>query len=93
MNEDPRQVLHRRLQAQGERRRRAEQGRETLFSQTVYLSTIGLLLVLPPVAGGYLGNWLDGMAEGYSARWTISLLFLGIVVGAVNVYLFIRERS
>jgi len=52
---------------------------------------LGLLFVLPTVAGAYLGRWLDGMAEGYSLRWTLSFLFLGIVLGAVNVYLFIKE--
>jgi ATP synthase protein I len=29
---------------------------------------------------------------GYSIRWTVSLILLGVFVGAVNVYLFIRER-
>ena len=39
----------------------------------------------------YMGRWLDGLVEGYSVRWTLSMLFLGIIIGAANVYLFIRE--
>jgi len=31
------------------------------------------------------------MQEGFSAHWTLSLMFLGIVIGAVNVYLLTRE--
>lgn len=72
--------------------KKAERERPTLLAQTVFLGTLGLIFVLPVVAGAYLGRWLDGMIEGYSMRWTLSLLFLGIVVGAVNVYLLVRER-
>jgi ATP synthase protein I len=55
------------------------------------MGTLGLVFVLPVVGGAYLGRWLDGLVEGYSTRWTLSMLFLGIIIGAVNVYLFIRE--
>lgn len=72
--------------------KKAERERPTLLAQTVFLGTLGLIFVLPVVAGAYLGRWLDGMIEGYSMRWTLSLLFLGIVVGAVNVYLLVKER-
>jgi len=74
-----------------ERMRRAERDRRTVLAQTVYLGTLGLLFVLPVIGGAYLGRWLDGLAPGYSLRWTLSLIFLGIIVGAINVYLFIRE--
>ena len=70
---------------------RAHRERRGVIAQTVYLGTLGLVFVLPVVAGVYLGSWLDGLASGYSARWTLSLLFVGIVVGAINVYLMIRE--
>ena len=49
--------------------------------------------MLPVVAGAYLGQWLDGMSPGYSMRWTLSLLFLGLVIGAFNVYFLIRSRE
>lgn len=70
---------------------RAERERPTVLGQTAYLGTLGLLLVLPVIAGAYLGRWIDGMADGYSIRWTISFIFLGLVVGGFNVYLLIRE--
>ena len=50
-----------------------------------------LLFVLPVIGGAYLGQWLDSLATEYSTRWTLSLILLGIIVGALNVYLFIRE--
>ena len=53
----------------------------------------GLLFVLPVIAGAYFGRWLDNHAAGYSIRWTMAMLFAGIIIGAVNAYLFIRERE
>lgn len=83
--------LEERVGRQVDRMKRAEQERRTLLGETIFLGTLGLLFVVPVVAGAYLGRWLDSQLAGYAIHWTISLIFLGIVVGAVNVYLFIRE--
>jgi ATP synthase protein I len=83
--------LRKRVEQQAKRMRKAERERPTLISQTIYMGTIGLLIVLPAVGGAYLGNWLDGLASEYSTRWTVSLILVGIFVGALNVFLFIRE--
>lgn len=58
-----------------------------------YGGTLGLLFVVPLVAGAYLGRWLDTLADGYSVRWTVSLIVLGIVVGGYNVIRFIQDHS
>jgi ATP synthase protein I len=81
----------RQVERQARRMRKAERERPTLIGQTVYIGTLGLLFVLPVVGGAYLGHWLDGLSEGYSIRWTMSLILLGVFVGGMNVYLFIRE--
>lgn len=83
--------LRRSLEKQIGRLRKAERERPTLLSQTVYLGTVGLLFVLPVIGGAYLGRWLDELSENFSARWTLSLIFVGVVFGAVNVYFYIRE--
>jgi ATP synthase protein I len=83
--------LAERVDRQVRRLRQAEKDRRTLLGYSVYLGTLGVLFVLPVVAGAYLGHWLDGLAAGYSVRWTLSLIVLGIAIGALNVYLFIRE--
>ena len=80
------------VEKQARRIERAERERRTLIAQTVYLGTLGLLIVLPIVGGAYLGAWLDGMLSGYSTRWTVSLIVLGVFVGGLNAYLFVRER-
>lgn len=85
--------LRKRVELQAQRMKQAEKDRPTLLSQTVYIGTLGLLLVLPVVGGAYLGRWLDGMVEGYSIRWTLSMILLGVIIGGVNVYLFVQERE
>jgi len=72
--------------------KQAEHDRPTLMSQTVYIGTLGLVFVLPVVGGAYLGRWLDSLASGYSIRWTVSLILLGVMVGMINVYLLIRDQ-
>ena len=83
--------LEREVEKQRERIERAEKERPTLLAQTVHIGVLGLLFVLPVVGGAYLGRWIDGLFEGYSMRWTLSLMFVGVVLGALNVYFFVRE--
>ena len=72
---------------------RAERERHTVLAQTVFLGTLGLVFVLPVVFGAYLGRWLDEMTGGYSMRWTLSLICLGLLIGAMNVYFMFRESG
>ena len=83
--------LEQRVQKQVQRMKKAEKERPTLLRQTLYLGTIGVMFVLPVVGGAYLGLWLDDRFHYYGAHWTVCLILLGLVVGAVNVYFFVRE--
>jgi ATP synthase protein I len=74
-----------------QRMKQAERDRPTLLRQTVYLGTLGLLFVVPVIVGAYVGRWLDGLSAGYSMRWTLSLIILGVGVGAMSVYLNVKE--
>lgn len=83
--------LKERISRQTRRMKQAERDRPTLLGQTVYVGTLGLLMVIPVVVGAYVGQWLDSLVEGYSIRWTISFILIGVVIGAVNIYLFVKE--
>lgn len=74
-----------------DRKKRAERGAAAILARTAYLGTLGIMLVLPIVAGAYLGNWLDMHARGFSFSWTISLIVVGIFVGGTNVVMFVRQ--
>jgi len=92
MSDDGGKQLRNAVEREAGRLQRAERERSRLIAQTVYLGSLALMLVVPVVAGAYLGRWIDGLFEGYSIRFTISLIVLGVGIGAVNVYLFVRER-
>ena len=83
--------LRKQVERQAQRMKKAEREQSTLLGQTTYIGTLGLLFILPLIAGAYLGQWLDNLAAGYSTRWTVSLIVVGVFVGALNVYLFIKE--
>ena len=85
--------LKKHIERQARRMKKAEVDQPTLIAQTVYIGTLGLLFVIPLIGGAYLGQWIDNQISGYSIRWTISLIVLGVFIGGVNVYLFIRERD
>ena len=88
---ESREDLRKAVERQARRMQKAEHERPTLIGQTVYLGTLGLVFVLPVVGGAYLGIWLDSLVSGYSTRWTMSLILLGVFIGGLNVYLFLRE--
>ncbi len=75
-----------------ERLKGAERERHSLLAQSVFLGTLSVLFLVPLIGGAYLGRWLDGLSEGYSVRWTINLIILGLAVGVFNVYVFIRKN-
>jgi len=85
------QKLEATVQRQVRRLQQAEKERRTLLGQSVYLGTLGLMFVLPVVGGAYLGQWLDSLSEGYEVHWTVSMIVLGVLLGGMNVYLFIKE--
>jgi ATP synthase protein I len=87
----PQEKLEERVEKQARRAKQAEKERRNLLGQTVYLGTLGLMFVLPVVGGAYLGQWLDSLSTGYEVQWTVSLIVLGVVVGGINVYFFVRE--
>jgi len=83
--------LKKRVERQAKRMQKAERERPTLIGQTMYIGNVVLLFLLPVVGGAYLGDWLDSQEAGYSIHWTISLILVGIGIGVLNVYLFIKD--
>ncbi|HBV21023.1 MAG TPA: AtpZ/AtpI family protein [Nitrosomonas sp.] len=84
--------LRKSVEQQIKRMQRAEKERPTLLAQSVFMGTLSLLFVLPVIVGAYLGNWLDERSDGYSILWTVGLIIAGLVIGIINVYLYVRER-
>lgn len=83
---------HRSILREVRRAVRAQRERQGLIGQSLYLGTLGLVFTLPVVAATYLGLWIDEKLPGYSVRGTLSGIVIGIAIGALNVYLMVRER-
>lgn len=89
----PESELKSRLVTQTERMQRAIRERPTLLAQASFFSGLGLAISLPIVAGAYLGYWLDGHESGYSVRWTVGFLLLGVLIGGFNAYWLVRRTE
>lgn len=89
--DDHYQKLKTNVQSSVRKIEKAKKERLTMLGQMAYLGSIGVIFILPVIAGAYLGVWLDNKIKGFSISWTVSLIFLGVIIGAFNVYLFIRE--
>jgi ATP synthase protein I len=86
--------LREHIDARSKRIEKAEQERYSLMSQTTFLGTLGLVFILPVVLAAYLGRWLDSLGKSdFSIQWTLVALFVGILIGAMNVYFLIRSRG
>lgn len=74
--------LRRVVERQEERERSWEEtGERSMWKNVALLGALGWLIVLPPLAGGLIGRWIDGvLGEGYF--WSGLLIVLGIMFGA-----------
>ena len=70
-----------------------EKAPATWIGIAFYGGTVGLLFVVPIIGGAYLGRWLDSLFTGYSVRWTVSCILLGIALGAYNALRFLKDKS
>lgn len=69
---------------------RKEQSRFWHYAQI--LGVGGWLFVIPVVAGAYIGRYLDEKSRG-NISWTITLIIIGIAVGAYNIWYFLLRKS
>ncbi|MGB9701618.1 MAG: AtpZ/AtpI family protein [Candidatus Kapaibacteriota bacterium] len=53
---------------------------------------LGIELITPIILGALVGNWLDNK-NSTTPKWTVILLFVGIVVGIYNFYKIIKQLN
>jgi ATP synthase protein I len=74
-----------RLQQQGHK--------HSMLRYSVFLGGLASMMVVPVIGGAYLGRWLDSQYQGYSTRWTVSMIVIGIAMGTYNIWHTIRNRK
>lgn len=80
------------VEAKGERSRKARaEGDRTLRAGLGAFGMVGWSIAVPMLLGMVLGLWIDGRTGG-GVRYTLSLLVLGLIVGAVNVWNWMNSK-
>lgn len=90
--ESQQKKLQKTVKQEAQRIKQAEKHKHSLLIYSSLAGVLGVVLVLPIVGGAYLGRWLDSLSSGFNISWTISLIFVGVIVGAVNVYYLIQGK-
>lgn len=71
---------------------RREPVRNVLWSGLYMTGVVGWLVSLPTVIGALFGKWLDHVwPERFS--WTLTLLFIGLIVGCANAWYWLKKES
>jgi ATP synthase protein I len=89
----PGEELLREVARKGERRERARrEGRHGLGYGLGLFGLIGWSVAVPTLLGIALGVWIDRrFPSPYS--WTLMLMFVGIVVGCLNAWFWLRREG
>ncbi len=56
------------------------------------MGLVGWSIAIPTLAGALLGLWIDRHRTG-SASWTLMLLILGVAVGCLNAWHWVRKAE
>lgn len=75
----------RKLKAQGERRK-------AVWFGLGMFGLVGWSVAVPTILGIALGLWLDAKL-GDTVSWTLTFLFIGIALGCLNAWYWVRKES
>jgi len=68
-----------------------EENRSVWFGLGMF-GMVGWAVAVPTVAAVALGVWLDGRYPG-PPSWTLTLLVVGVAVGCLNAWFWIKRES
>jgi ATP synthase protein I len=76
-----------------ERKRRARrERRHGLWFGLGMFGLVGWSVAIPTVVGVALGAWLDDVVGG-DVSWTLTMLFVGVVLGCLNAWWWVKRES
>ncbi len=91
--EDPHEALGREIAAKEARKLRARQeGDRSIWYGLGMMGLIGWSVAIPTLLGIAVGVWID-IRWPSRFSWTLMLLFLGVVLGCLNAWLWVKRES
>ena len=89
--EDPENKFVKKVDSEAKRKLKARDKNEIMFGLGTF-GIIGWSITVPVLLGILLGQFLDNrLTMGFS--WTITLLFIGVVVGCLNAWHWVEKKS
>ncbi len=71
---------------------RAEDDRSIFFWLGMF-GMVGWAVAIPTLAGVALGLWLDRIWPAAQASWTLTFLLVGVALGALNAWYWVKRES
>lgn len=85
--------LSTKIKGKAKRKVRARQERSSgIWSWLGMWGMVGWSVALPSVVGVIFGSYIDRIWEG-TIIWSITLLFVGLVLGCLNAWFWIRREG
>lgn len=73
-------------------RGRGEKRRPVWFGLGMF-GLVGWAVAIPTLIGVVIGVWLDGHHPAARVSWTLTFLVVGIVIGCLNAWYWVRQES
>jgi ATP synthase protein I len=85
--------LHQEVARRAARRQRAQrEGDRSVWFSLGMMGLVGWSVAIPTLIGIALGWWIDSTWPG-RVSWTLTLLFVGVAIGCVNAWYWVRQES
>ena len=92
-NPDPASRFQREVRRKEQQKLRARrEGERSVWFGLGMFGLVGWSVAIPTVIGIMLGLYIDTRIES-QASWTLMLLFLGVVVGCLNAWYWVKRES
>ena len=89
----PADRLHQEVARRAARRQRAQrEGDRSVWFSLGMMGLVGWSVAIPTLIGIALGWWIDGTWPG-RVSWTLTLLFVGVAIGCLNAWYWVRQES
>ncbi|WP_414733720.1 AtpZ/AtpI family protein [Acetobacterium carbinolicum] len=88
----PERKIEKKIQSDVEKKIKAKEEQDDIMFGLGVFGIIGWSISIPTLLGIFLGIYLDETFPlGFS--WTLTLLFIGVIVGCLNAWYWVKQKS